>query len=549
MASSILTFQSDKKSGIAILNGMRPDVIQVGATALNKSDLNPTLSRFGEFWDLMDTVRKHGYIRAAMSVIGRSAVGAWWALRKNPDYSGRGAPDRHRRRLMDFYNMTSRDWTNIKDFQSFANKVMIGIMYLKYFGQVGYYIVKDAQGNPVGLDHLPGLIIPNVKSNGDFKTPAFVQYPDRNPTNKVEFKNPTDIVFITNPDWAGSPMGGSDIEALSSLTIPLDFYLQTAARDYMKNRDKPEVVYMVPNDLSPEGFESFVKEMDARQRGPENMGRNPIVVQGEFDFKELRPLPNSLPYQGSRETARDEELAVAGVSGSKLGLPSSNAADMKETRREFHETNMVPIFKTFELGLYEQVHVRTFNYPGWGFYFNSPDFLTAVERATVDMRLYGINAVTPNQIRYSRGWDARTDEYGDMYADQLAMAMEEEKQDPPEQDPNNPQGSPPEGREDRPDAPAETGEPTLDDQDPPRGDQHDDETRDAAIKELRSMKNFFIRRFKKGRSLRAYRSDVLAEDIQTMIADALQGVVSEQEIVELFDGLIRQVEEALSGKE
>ena len=35
--------------------------------------------RFAAFWDLMSTVKVHGYVRAAMSVIGRSTVGTWWA--------------------------------------------------------------------------------------------------------------------------------------------------------------------------------------------------------------------------------------------------------------------------------------------------------------------------------------------------------------------------------------------------------------------------------------------------------------------------------------
>ena len=50
------------------------------------------------------------------------------------------------------------------------------------------------------------------------------------------------------------------------------------------------------------------------------------------------------------------------------------------------------------------------------------------------------------------------------------------------------QGSPPEGREDRPDKPSDTGEPTLDDQDPPRGDR-----RSLIIDELSSFQRFMTK--------------------------------------------------------
>lgn len=532
MSSSVIGLRKDSGGRLAVMKVARPEPVTSGELTLKEPGQLHVYKRFLDFWDLMETVKKHGYLRAAMSMVGRSAVGAWWSLRKHPEYKG-VPPELHRRKLMDFYNMRYRDWDNIKDFQSIAQKMMIGVMYLRFFGQVGYHILRDASGRAVGLDHLPGLIVPNVDNTGKFKTPAFVQFVSKDPRERVEFDDPRDIVYITNPDWEGSPLGGSDIESLTNLTLVLDLYLQTAAREYMKNRDKPEVVYELAPDISDEAFEAFVKEMEERYAGVNNLGRNPIAVQGEFKVHELRDLPSSLPYQESRKETREEELAVAGVSGAKLGLSDSMSnANLKENRREFHESTMVYLFRLFEMAFYEQIHLREFGYDGWEVKFNNPDFLNAVERATVHMRYRQQGVLNANEIRYELGKEPRTDEFGDEYV-------------LPQGSPSlDAQGSPPEGREDRPDAPSETGEPTLDDQDPPRGDQHDDTSREDMLKELRQWRTFAVRRAEKGRTIREFHSEYIPEDIQASIQAIVQRESEPENLKRLFDDVINIVARA-----
>lgn len=506
---------------VAIVRSLR-NTIKIGEQTFILEDLNPTLERFNAFWELMETVQRHGYLRAAMSVIGKSAVGAWWTLRRHSEYGNR-APKRHRRRLFDFYMGTTRNWDNIKDFYNFAYKLMIAVMYLRYFGQAAFEILRDEQGKPLGLDFLHGLVVPNVDDKGKFKTPAFVQYPTSDPSITVEFQKPTDLVYLVNPDWEGSPMGGTDIEALATYTLPLDLYLMTAARDYMKHRDRPEVVYQLAPDISAEGFDSFVKEMEARHAGASNLGRNPIAVQGEFDVKELRPLPDSLPYQESRQDARDEELAVAGVSGAKLGISDDlSNANLRELRREFHETSLVPLFTLVEISLYEQVHVREFGISGWEFRFNTPDFLNAVERATVHMRYRMMGASSANEIRYDLGKPARTDPGGDTFVEPMGATLDE-------------RGSPPEGREQEPDDPSQTGEPTDDDQDPPRGDGHDEQPEHDILSELRRWKRFVLRRMIAGKPVREFNTEFVPDGVANLVREYLAQVSTVDDAAAVFD--------------
>ncbi len=497
--------------------------------------LSADVTKFSLFWDLMDTIQIHGYLRSAMSVVGRSAVGAWWTIKAHPEL-GKGASNLQRRKLLAFYSTPKREWTNIRDFQSFASKLMIGAMYLKYFGQCAYHVLRDENGNRVGLDFLPGFVMPNVDKSGKFKSPAFIQYPTRNVTDAIKFEDPTEIVFITNPDWAGHVAGGSDLESLTTFTLPIDLYLQQSAREYMKNRDKPEAFYILPADISDEAFDDFVSALEAKYKGPRNIGKNPITVAGELDIKELSPLPEALPYQAARGDARDEVLAASGVGGAKLGLSEKMAsANLRELRREFHETSMLPLFRLIEDAFYDQIHVREFGFAGWVFSFNNPDFLTAVERATVHMRYHDMGALNPNEIRNQIGQPKRTDENGDLYVDQIEGRTGS----------NNEQGSPPEGREQRPDAPSEIGEPTLDGQDPPRGDQHDDVT-DRFLTAIRAYRKFAIRRISDGKTMRHYKS----EDIPDYLLDALHARLAKcrtaagvKRVFSEVDSTLKEIEE------
>ena len=557
--------------------------------ALLDEEAYPSLHKFLLFWTMMDTIKIHGYTRAAMGAIGRSTIGAWWKLAKHDDF-GEAAKELQRKRLLRFYSSESREWDNIKDFQSLAYKLVIGAQYLRFFGQAAYHIVRNEMGQPVAFDHLPGLVVPNVDQFGYFKDVAFVQYPTKDPRIRTEFSDPRDVLYIINPDWEGSPLGGSDIESLTEFALPLDIYLQTAAREYIKNTNRPELIYMLPSDISDDAFDSFVALLNTKYAGPRNAGKNPIAVQGELKVQRVDDLPSDLPYQQARDDVREETLAASGVSGSILGLSKSlSSANIRETRRQFHETTMEPLFKIIESALYEQLHTREFKSPGWIFKFNNPDFLTAVERATVHMRYIQFGVLNSNEAREELGRESRED--GDEYVEPPGLGGKE------------PQGSPPEGREDEPD----DGEPNNDDQDPPRGDQHDEgralsvleddpvlrefedgegpyitdtfspdhpeygkwsgpeieadsfeeadeiaesfqtEVIGQLIAEIAAWRKFAIHRVRKGMRLREFRTEYIPDNISEIVQSRLENVTDVEEVKKIFDEFFGTLEEIQDG--
>jgi len=502
-----------------------------------KTSFGNTKTRILDLQDLYSLIDKHGYLRAAIAVIGRSAVGAWWSL--VPDKETNSPRELHRKKLYRFFAEPSGTWTNINDFYSMAYKIIIGTMYLKLFGQVAYHIVRDEGGTPISMDHIPAFMVPQVDRFGNFKTPAFIAYPVSGTGDPVEYSNPRDIVYIINPDFGGSPMGASDLVALSDFTFPIDIYLQTLARSYLQNNTRPELIYELPDTISEESFQDFVEEVTARWRGPDNAGRTPIVVQGNFKVHKLGNLPDALPYNESRGSARDEEFAVTGVSGAKVGLYDGlSASGMKEARREFHETVMEPLFRVVEEAFYWQIIVREFQFRDWWFRFNSPDFLTALERATVDMRYYQNNSVTPNEIRAGRDMTARKDEDGDLFLDQLKAKSS--AQEDTDMEPDEPQGSPPEGRDEEPDDDA----PPEDDfdSDPERGDDHDTRVREETLKEVRAWRRFAKNRLGSANA-RKFNAEHISPESANLIQTFLDEAKTEEDVTAIFQAVLEVIGE------
>lgn len=523
------------KNLVVVTRGLgRPTIAENDKRLLSKEQLS-ALEKFSLFWTMMDTVKAHGYLSAAMSLIGRSTVSAWFSISKHPEFD-KLATERQRRKLYSFYYALQRDWNNIYDYTTIAQKIMVGVMYLRYFGQVAYRIVRNNAGQAVSFDHLPGFVAPNTDSAGYFKNPAFVHYPTSDVSVTVAYEDPEDIIYITNPDWSGNFAGGSDIQALASFTLPLDIYLQTAARDYLGNSAKPELIYMLPSDITDEAFDAFVAMLEAKYAGPSNVGKNPIAVQGDLKVERIDRLPSDLPYQEAREGTRKETLAVSGTGNAMLGVGDSG--DIREQRRNFFEQTILPLVKFIEQAFYDQIHLREFLSPGWMIRFNNPDFLTAVERATVHMRYVQNGVYSPNDVREQLGMEPR--EGGDVYVD------------PTKQSKKNNQGSPPEGREERPDAPGEVGEPTIDDQDPPRGDQHDDESKmvpyisrdKELVGALRDWKRFAVSRMKRKMPVRAYSHPAISEDLTNLIQSNLAVAKSIEDVRTIFEVVMLAVENA-----
>jgi len=437
---------------------------------------NDVLYRYVMFNDVMDTLKVDGFLKASIDTIANSGVGVGWGIEKQKNYF-ETASDENKEKLEKFYCYSPPIYDNIRDFYGSPSKIAAALVYLRFFGQAPFHILKDENGQPLGLEFIYGFVYPNVKADGTFKNPAFIHI-DLETGKKMAEYSSDEIVFIVNPDITGKPYGDMLVESLSQYSLPLDIYLQSSALSYIMKSRLPPAIWEVPEGIGDEEFEELADYIEDQYEGPENVGKVPLIVSGEINIKRLESFPSDIPYLEARKQTREEIFTVIGTSARKLGLVDDESVS-KEDRREFFETTMLPLFKFIEDGFTTQVHRRVFGIEDWTFKFGRLDFLDAVERATVNMRYIQNGVYSPDDVRSKIGEGPRPDGMGNVYVDPRSGSSYEEEQ-----------GSPPEGREDRPDKPSETGEPTLDDQDPPRGDR-----RNLIINELSSLQRFIVKRW------------------------------------------------------
>jgi hypothetical protein len=192
-----------------------------------------------------------------------------------------------------------------------------------------------------------------------------------------------------------------------------------------------------------------------------------------------------------------------------------------------------------EFGFYEQIHVREFAAPGWNLQFNSPDFLSALERATVDMRYFQLNAKTVNEVRRSVGLAERSDGRGDWFADQFNEYG------------NSSIGDENDGIIDPPEIEAQDEDAVQEHPDDPvRGDDHDDfgsgnrKWLDDVVDELEIFRKFSKKRLKAGKQLRQFNSSILSGDLVATIQEHVKGVSSPAGVDAVIDSVVRDIRES-----
>ena len=84
----------------------------------------------------------------------------------------------------------------------------------------------------------------------------------------------------------------------------------------------------------------------------------------------------------------------------------------------------------------------------------------------------------------------------------------------------------------------------MDDQDPPRGDQHDDTTQRALFEELRQWHNFVINRIKRGKVNREFGCSVIPDYLHDAIQDGLRKVTTVEEARAYFAQVETMLREA-----
>lgn len=379
------------------------NVVTLAATRTGKRTAPPGTGSMASVRDMQAiaaAIDRHSWTGATVAVVMRAIAGAGFSV--TSVVPGEPVDEAHRKRVLDFMHYGAR-FANIKDYITATGKLHHTFGSLFAFGQCGWEIVTEG-GKPVGFDVVPGYIVPNVTATGQFETPNFWVYPWSGAPRYGMSRDK--MVYFVLPGAKGEITGFSPFLSLSETAIPSDISASEVYRNFFENFNSPYNGYwIVDPSVSDRDFRLFVKLLQARYSGKENFGRNPILLRGKAEFREINTLGSEdAPFLDGRRFNRQEVMSVTGVNGAKLGISEDlTKANARELRREFYEGVWSTLVSTFEDAFYEQVCVRILGTPDVRLRINKPGLATPLEQATIHSRLIFAGVINPNEARAERG--------------------------------------------------------------------------------------------------------------------------------------------------
>jgi len=481
---------------------------------------------------LAQAAHEHSWTFATVDAISRSVVGSGWSIVPVERYAN-DQSKRKRKAVEDFFEYRERSWDNIKDFQSLPDKLAQTVGSYRLFGHAAWEMVRDGNNDPIGFDVLSGIVIPQVDESGYFENPAFLFYP-WGAGDPIEYQV-DEIAYFYNSGITGKITGESPYSTLANTTIPSDLFAAVSYRSLFENVNAPyNGLWQIDPSVSDDDFDFFLALLEERYSGATNFGRNPLVIRGGADFKQVKSRnTEDAPYLDGRSFNREEFFGVTGVDGNKLGITSSaNKANIRETRREFHENILRPLFRKLEDDIYYQVIVRMLDARGWKFQFKQPDITNAVEQASIDMRMLQWGIYSPNEIRKHRGEDPRTD--GDYYYAPMNMVQMTDGE-----------MVSPTGDKTENDNPGQTEPDETEPSEPERVPRDEDTSvSNMAISDLRLWRRLHLQYLDGKREKKEFKSDYIDQEVLQEVQRQLIDVGKDfQEVKGIFDRAIKAYEE------
>jgi len=482
--------------------------------------------RHNELLDMIDAMYVVPFLMGSGSAVGRGLVGPGFKIVPY-DVDSNGAKLKMRR-IRDFMNYVSPNQRNIKDSFGALAKLYTTAMMFRIIGSAAWEIVEEeGTGRPLGFDLIPGVVRPNIEPDGTFRRPAYRQYLRyRKSVSVSEFNDPRKVIFFGVPD-IGSGVLLSESLSLAEYTLPSEIYSARSFRALHENRSAPyDGFWYTPGDIDDDTFESFVAMIRSRYSGAENYGKSPIIMKGDGGFKSIATDRDDAPYVQGREINRKEISAGTGVPGEKYGVGLEDAGTgMKEIRREFYESILAPVTAILEEVMYNRICVGLFNAPEWKIKFNRPDFTTAVEDASIELRRIQWGTSSPNEARIARG--ERPRDGGDYYLIPSNMT----KDTPGDAKPGRPIDDP---------VDEDSGNMKPEDEDPVPGTQPPERPNDGKIiSELLTWKRFALRVADGKRHRRDFVPENIPDSVAEIVHSALDDSGDDPKFVrEFFDALI-----------
>lgn len=308
-------------------------------------------------------------------------------------------------------------------------------------GWLALEITRNGKGIPDGIYWVPAHTVRVKKDKSgfvqkrDYRSVFFKHFGDERPWDikgqltegAADIERANELIFIRNLHPKSSYYGIPDfLPALGAMSGNM------AARDYnldfFENNAVPQYAVIVENatvdDTTQKTIEDYFKQ-EIKGKGnnhatlvlgipPSDETEAPIKVQFVPLAKEIKDASFRLFKQDNR----DEVLCAHGVPPAVVGIIEtahlgSGTGDSQVSN--YKDRIVEPRQEILEHRFNKTIIRIGFGIEDWEWKLNDIDTDDEKRNADIDLILFGMASITPNQIRDKRGLEKREDEFGDDY--------------------------------------------------------------------------------------------------------------------------------------
>lgn len=350
--------------------------------------------------------RKHVWTRAGIDKIAKVAKRQAWDIVPAKGYAiekDEINQNPQRRQLINaLNNPNGRESFNAMLWKTFAR--------LRLFHESFWQIQYDNNNVWEAFWVIEGDIKYLIDEHGNFKDEKKA-YEEKGRHGQLSNFAYWEVVDFVLPSVMGGVRGMSDLEALE-ISTKTDLYSAIWNKVFFENSTQKPGAWVLPQGLSDAEARRNRAEIESKMSRKEGFYKEPVVVEGDVDWKDFGVSQKDSEFLEGRGFARDEHLAILGVPGGRLGLTEKvNRSNMESQQDNFIMDEIIPLQEAVE----ERVNMFFKEILGineWEFKFKQYKFRRIRESLQTINTLGKYEAIRKNEARNMVGLPPLTDEEG-----------------------------------------------------------------------------------------------------------------------------------------
>ncbi|RLC80246.1 MAG: hypothetical protein DRJ03_22060, partial [Chloroflexi bacterium] len=305
--------------------------------------------------------RRYPWVRAMVNKVAKVASMLDFEIKPAPEIlAQKKEPSQEQRILLEELFRTPNER------ESFAEFIFWLVARLRLLNEAFVEVTYNAARLPVDLYPLPGKVKVLVDEHGVLKSPAYRQTLGG---KTAEFEA-DEVIHFRLPDALGRVQSLPDIETLE-VTILTDLNKQLWMKELVTSGayGRDIIAWVLRGNLAPDEVERNKEAIKNQYRGSAGAAAEPVVVEGDVDFKNQgRHIKEDEYWEGRLGHIR-EIGAVLDVPLAKLNqFEALGKAGLEEVDRAFIRETVFPILRVIE-NKFNHAIVRLWGITDWRFAF------------------------------------------------------------------------------------------------------------------------------------------------------------------------------------